>query len=842
MLHGTRGSLDLDAQDGTQVVLVHGVDEHLERAVGLGLVLDQRVALAKAAQADAGLEVVHLLQIVHPTGIDDAQHDLGVELAHQVLAQALGLHVVALLNIVQNIGRQGLKVLVGELGRIDMAGELHDPLAQALQIALALVAVLGAELLHAAVHGVVHDLGDVIGQVLAVQDLVALGIDDLALLVHDVVVLKDALTHGEVDALDLVLGALDGLGDDLVLDGHVVAHVGGDHHLGDTVHLVATEQAHQIVLERQVELGLARIALTARTAAQLVVDTTGLMALSADDSQAAGGKHALALGLAGLLGLGVKLLELLGRHVLHGQALVLQALTHQLVGIAAQQDVGTTAGHVGGDGHGAVASGLSDDMSLALVVLGVEDLVRDAALGKGGRQLLGALNGDGTHQDRLAFGVTPLDIVGNGVVLGLDGAVHQVLVVHALNGLVGGNDLDGQFVDLAELGILGQGRTGHAGELVVQAEVVLQGDGGQRLVLLAHEHALFGLDGLVQALGVAAAFHDAAGELVDDLDLAVGDHVLLIAVEHVLSLQRLLQVVDELAREVGVDVLDAQAALDLLKTALGGGDGVLGLVHDVVARGLNVLGGGEHVVRHVLAALQAAHGTRKVLVGAGGLGAGARDDERRSGLIDQDGVDLVDDGVVVAALNALLGTGDHVVAQVVEAELGVGAVGDIGLIGRTLELERHVVLEQADGHAQVLVDAAHPLGVALGQVVIDGNDVHALAGDGVEIAGQRGNEGLAFTGLHLGDVALVQRHGANELNVKVAHAHGALGGLTHGGEGFGEHVVERLAVGVALAELIGLAAELLLGHLLKLGLKTVDLVDDLVVALKVLIGSKGQQL
>lgn len=31
-------------------------------------------------------------------------------------------------------------------------------------------------------------------------------------------------------------------------------------------------------------------------------------------------------------------------------------------------------------------------------------------------------------------------------------------------------------------------------------------------------------------------------------------------------------------------------------------------------------------------------------------------------------------------------------------------------------------------------------------------------------------------------------------------------------------------------------------HLLKLGLKTVDLVDDLVVALKVLIGSKGQQL
>ena len=639
-----------------------------------------------------------------------------------------------------------------------------------------------------------------------------------------------------------MLGALDGLGNDLVLDGHVVAHIGRDHHLGDAVHLVAAKQAHQIVLERQVELGLARIALTAGAAAQLIVDTTGLMALGADDGQAAGGKHALALGLAGLLGLGVKLLELLGRHVLHGQALVLKALAHQLVGVAAQQDVGTTTGHVSSDGHGAVASGLGNDMSLALVMLSVEDLVRDAALGKGGRQLLGAFDGDGAHQDRLALGVTSLDVIGNGVVLGLDGAVHQVLMVNTLNGLVGGDDLNGQLVDLAELGILGECRTGHAGELVIQTEVVLQGDGGQRLVLLAHEHALFGLDGLVQALGIAAAFHDAASELVDDLDLAVSDHVLLVAMEHVLGLQRLLQVVDQLARKVGIDVLDTQAALDLLKAALGGGNGVLGLVHDVVARGFNVLGGGEHVVRDVLAALKAAHGTREVLVGAGGLGAGTRDDERGTCLVDQDGVDLVDDGVMVAALHALLGASDHVVAQVIETELGVGAVGDVGLVGRTLELERHVVLEQTDGHSQVLVDAAHPLGVALGQVIVDGNDVYTLAGNSVEVAGQRGDQGLAFAGLHLGDMPLVQCHGANELHVKVTHARDALGSLTHGGKSLGEHVVERLAVGVTLTELIGLGAELFLGHLLKLGLKTVDLIDGLVVALKVLIGSKGQQL
>ena len=60
----------------------------------------------------------------------------------------------------------------------------------------------------------------------------------------------------------------------------------------------------------------------------------------------------------------------------------------------------------------------------------------------------------------------------------------------------------------------------------------------------------------------------------------------------------------------------------------------------------------------------------------------------------------------MTALHALLGTGDHVVAQVVETELGVGAVSDVCLVGRALELERHVVLEQTDGHARYVVDAA----------------------------------------------------------------------------------------------------------------------------------------
>src|ERR1700735_4898214 len=50
------------------------------------------------------------------------------------------------------------------------------------------------------------------------------------------------------------------------------------------------------------------------------------------------------------------------------------------VDVAAQHDVGTAAGHVGGDRDGAAAAGLGDDAGFLLVVLRVEHVVRDAPL------------------------------------------------------------------------------------------------------------------------------------------------------------------------------------------------------------------------------------------------------------------------------------------------------------------------------------------------------------------------------------------------------------------------------------------------------------------------------
>ena len=101
--------------------------------------------------------------------------------------------------------------------------------------------------------------------------------------------------------------------------------------------------------------------------------------------------------------------------------------------------------------------------------------------------------------------------------------------------------------------------------------------------------------------------------------------------------------------------------------------------------------------------------------------------------------------------------------------------------------------DHADGEAEEAVDLAHPVGVAAGEIVVDGDDVDALALERVQIDGERRDQGLALAGAHLGDLAAVEDDAADQLDVVMALAERALGRLADGGEGFGEDVVERLA-------------------------------------------------
>ncbi len=203
--------------------------------------------------------------------------------------------------------------------------------------------------------------------------------------------------------------------------------------------------------------------------------------------------------------------------------------------------------------------------------------------------------------------------------------------------------------------------------------------------------------------------------------------------------------------------------------------------------------------------------------------------------------DLVDDRVMKRPLDHVLEPELHVVAQVVEAELVVGAVGDVGQIGL---LALHVVEfvdDAADRETEKAIDLAHPFGIAAGEIIVDGDDVGAVAGERVQIDRKGRDQGLAFAGFHLGDHAAMQHHPAHQLHVEMALAERALGGLAHGGEGLDQDVVEFGAVGELLLEVRGARAQLVVGQRLELRLDLVDGGDDRPQALDVAVIGGAEQ-
>ena len=200
------------------------------------------------------------------------------------------------------------------------------------------------------------------------------------------------------------------------------------------------------------------------------------------------------------------------------------------------------------------------------------------------------------------------------------------------------------------------------------------------------------------------------------------------------------------------------------------------------------------------------------LVHLGALLRRAGDDQRRARLVDQDGVDLVDDGVGERALHALLEAEGQVVAQIVEAEFVVGAEGDVAGVGRALLRRFLLAADHTHAEAQEAIDGAHPVGVALGEVLVDRHDVHAVPRQRVQVRRECRDQRLALTGPHFGDLALVEGEPTDELDVEVPHLQHPPRRLAHHGEGLGLQLLEAGARGEALAELVRLGAQLRVGE------------------------------
>ena len=290
------------------------------------------------------------------------------------------------------------------------------------------------------------------------------------------------------------------------------------------------------------------------------------------------------------------------------------------------------------------------------VLLGVEHLVRQLGLLQQPGDQLGVLDRGRADEHRLAALVAVADVLDHRLVLLARGLVDEVELVLADRRPVRRDDHRLEAVDLLELVGLGVGRAGHAGELAVHAEVVLERDRGERLVLALDLHAFLGLDGLVQAVAPAPAGHQAAGELVDDDDLAVLHDVVLVAVVEVLRAQRRVHVVHQ--RDVGrvVEARALGAAGPARASSCSAFSWPSSVRNTWCVFSSTVKSPGSITPSPVRRSSSPicffSCGTTALIahVHLGVVFGLAADDQRRARLVDQDRVDLVDDRVVQAAL------------------------------------------------------------------------------------------------------------------------------------------------------------------------------------------------
>ena len=440
-------------------------------------------------------------------------------------------------------------------------------------------------------------------------------------------------------------------------------------------------------------------------------------------------------------------------------------------------------------------------------------------------QKLVLFNGNGAHQNGLALFVALLHLPDNRPELARLGLIHNIVVIHTLIGTVGGNLHNIQIVNGAEFLGFRHGGTGHAGELVIQAEIVLERDGGQRLVLAVDVDVLLGLNGLMQTVGVPAAEHQTAGELVHDDDLTVLHHVVDVPLHGAVGLQSLIDVVVQ--RGVGGvgQVLYMEELLGLGDAGGGQRCGFGLFVHNVVCIDVGVL---FLLVIHLHnnLFLQAGDEHLRHIVHLGGLFTLTGDNEGGTGLIDEDGVHLVHDGEAVTPLHQLVGVDAHIITEVVEAHLVIGAVSDVGGISLLALRGSKAVDDQTHLQTKEAVDLAHPFGVALGKVIVDCDHMDALAGQRVEVGGQRCHQRLALTGFHLGDAALMQHDAAHQLHPVGAHTQHAVRGLPHGGKSLRQNVIQSLAVCKALLEFRRLGLKLRVGQRLVFVAQRLDLVHN----------------
>src|SRR5437773_563579 len=216
---------------------LHALDHVLEEVERFLLVLGERVPLAVAPEPDPLLQVVDGQEMVLPLRVHDHQHLVALEGAHEVRAElALALRVSLADRradqLREPLSRDRLPEARGRNPHVERA---EERLAEPAEIPVLRVSVLGRVAVERPRDEVLGPLRDRLRLAFPLEDLTTHAVDDLALLVHHVVVLEEMLADLVVVRLHALLRRRDRARHELVLDRLALLHPEALHDLLDAL-------------------------------------------------------------------------------------------------------------------------------------------------------------------------------------------------------------------------------------------------------------------------------------------------------------------------------------------------------------------------------------------------------------------------------------------------------------------------------------------------------------------------------------------------------------------------------------------------------------------------------
>ena len=354
--------------------LLHHPGEHVEALPG---VFPKRVLLGVSPEPDPFPKVVHVEKMVLPQVVDRLKHDVALDLPEGFGAHLLFLFAVGVGHAVHDVVFHRLRVR--RLGiRHPRLGSENSPgrLAETGEIYLRRVLAPREIISDETVHHLPRKRKERFPEVLAAfENFPPLPVHHVSLGVENVVVPEKMLSYVEISPLDLFLGVFYGLAYHRVLDRLAFLPSELVH---DARYPLRGEDAHEVVLEGNVESRRAAVPLPSRPSPELVVYPSRLVPLDGENVKTPELPYLFPFGVADRLRLESRLFALLRSGLVGVRPEPFpRDVPGEKFGIPPQQYVRSPARHVGRYGYGPRPAGLGDYFRLPAVTLGVEHVVAE---------------------------------------------------------------------------------------------------------------------------------------------------------------------------------------------------------------------------------------------------------------------------------------------------------------------------------------------------------------------------------------------------------------------------------------------------------------------------------